>query len=700
MRPVAPRIGGEEIMLAEEQTEYRTLPATPVAIGDQLGLCTRWTFTPEERAQIAAGEDLFLDIVSDPSQLGVALERLGTDRRDPMGVDVESSGVNKQRDLVGGLSLAAGDSAVYAYGEALGPAVRFLSDQVRQRRALVTHAGKGDLHHLYRTFGLHVPYPIDDSMVLSFIVDNRGAKLEGDDDEPDDPDEIVTDSKKKKERRHGLKELSGMHHRPHAADEEDVLMASVFAAGGRGKEDLLAGHPRLLGRYGAFDAWDCLQLRHHFKPQLRTSRGFGQVQSQAELYENEQWLLLALVDMERRGVRIDQPFLEGWERDLKIKLDACEARMRKLVGNNVEWGSTPQLGDLLYRRLKLPVVRRTKKKDAPSTDEVTLLKLQHLHPFIKELLTWRDLFKQHKTYALGLLAAIAPDGRIHCSFKQTGARTGRLSCADPNLQQVPRESGARRAFIPDDGCFMDFADYSQIEMRFAAHETNEPTLVRGFNKDPDFDTHQATAIVMYGVRSPTPQQRKFAKITNFLTIYGGGVNKLTESLMQMLDVPTAVHSLREMGIARSDIDQREPHAQLAGKIMERYHRSLPRVKPTARSITNSVSELGYTENAFGRRRYLPEREAYKGFNSKVQGNAGDQAKRGLVKLYRELQHGSGDIALQLQIHDEAVYLNDGDPKVRKRVLELLEDRDSFRIPILADLKFTTTNWMEKTKWVA
>src|SRR5690606_24383151 len=133
----------------------------------------------------------------------------------------------------------------------------------------------------------------------------------------------------------------------------------------------------------------------------------------------------------------------------------------------------------------------------PSTDEVSLLNLDH--PIGAELLKLRDVDKQLSTYAEGLLNAIWDDGRIHCTFRQTRARARRLACANPNLQQGPREPGARKGFTPDEGLEFRFADYSQVEMRFAAHLSNDPALVDGVLHNPDIDTHAATAKRMYGL---------------------------------------------------------------------------------------------------------------------------------------------------------------------------------------------------------
>lgn len=634
---------------------------------------------------------LNLGVIEDRDNLGPWLERL---RGGPLAIDTETTGVNWMTDRVGGLCLAARESAVYVCRDALGPAVRWLADEVKRERTLYFHNAKFDLHHLRGTFGLHIRYPVDDSMLASFLLDNRGAPT---------PSGWFAGN--------GLKELATAYVDPEAHEAEERLREAVIAAGGRRgkkgdnsyKADVLMAPPRIVGEYGALDAWYTLELGRQFVQRIDHWVQPDDFPPLRSLYDTERWLCLALVDMEARGIRVDPAFFEDWKEKLVVQKAEIKEELIRLAGRDINWNSAPQLRELLYTELEIPVDRWTEggkkpKKDgttsppSPSTDEVALTKLKH--PIGAVLLRYREVDKQLGTYAEGLLDAIWPDGKIHCNFKADGARTGRLSCSKPNLQQVPRESGARSGFVPEDGLVLRFADYSQVEMRFAAHMSNDPVLVGGFRDDPNFDTHAATAMKMWGLREqPSKQQRKFAKIMNFAMLYGAGVDKITSQLVSMLTRKEARASVREFGHTLAAGEQ--PHRALAELLRERYFAEFATIKKAKYVAESDFERRGYTINEFGRLRFMEPREKYKALNSVIQGSAADLAKRGIVNLYRELQRKDGSIALLLQIHDEAVYLSEGDPAVDKRVLELLADHDGFGVPMIADVSGSSKNWQDK-----
>lgn len=623
-------------------------------------------------------EPLNAAILGSPDRLEPWLNRL---QEGVLAVDTETTGLRWDHDRVGGLCLAAGDTAIYCYGDALGNAVRWLGDQAKAKRPLVFHNAKFDLHMLRGTFGLKVSYPVDDTMIMSFLIDDRGAPTES-------PSVHAG---------HGLKNLAAAYVDPSAKEPEERLRQAVIAAGGRRskdgwKADILMAPPTIVGEYGLMDAWYTLQLYHQFNERIdHWQQPSEEYPPLRELYRTEQWLLLALVDMEERGILVDGEFFERWKAKLTRKREKIVRRLEKLAGTSIDWTSTKQLRELLFDRMGLEPSHLT-KKGVPSTDEVSLLNLDH--PIGAELLKLRDVDKQLSTYAEGLLNSIWDDGRIHCTFRQTGARTGRLSCANPNLQQVPRESGARRGFIPDDGLELRFADYSQVEMRFAAHLSNDPVLVEGFLHNPTFDTHAATAKKMYGLSGePTKQQRKFAKIMNFAMLYGAGEDKITSQLISLLSTKEARRSCIELGYRPSPAES--PHRSLAQLLRSIYFREFPAIKGARYRAQDVVKARGYAINVFGRHRYLNENEIYKAFNTEIQGSAADQAKRGLADMYRELQQGEGSIAILLQIHDEVVYLSDGDPKTDRKVLEILNEENRFRVPIVADVSGSKTSWQDK-----
>lgn len=632
-----------------------------------------------------------LGIIDDPSIADRWLEKLQGDHRRPLAIDTETTGLRWDKDRVGGLCLAAGNTACYFYGNALENSARWLSAQIKRQRPLVFHNAKYDMHMLRGTFGIHINYPVDDTMVMSFLIDNRGAKalspsIHGG---------------------HGLKNLASAFVDPGAKQPEDDLREAVIAAGGRRgkkakeewKADILLGPPKLVGKYGAMDAWYTLRLHEQFLERIHhTIQPGPEYPSLWSLYETERWLILALRDMEARGVRVDLDFFEEWKIELEKKKEKALHELEKLSGcKDVNWNSAPQIREVLFKKLKLRPNRWTSKGE-PSTDEVTLTDLAH--PIGRALLNYREIDKQLGTYAIGLLnqANSWSDLRIHANFKQTGARTGRLSCEDPNLQQQTRESGVRRGFIPDEGLEFRFADYSQMEMRMAAHFSNDPVLVNGFINDPDFDTHAATAMKMWGLRhQPSSRQRKFAKIMNFAMLFGAGEDKVTSQLVSMLSAKEAIHSIKELGYKPSPGEP--PHRTLAQLLRKIYFAEFPSVRGAKYAVQDATKKQGFTVNGFGRRRFLGDDEVYKAFNTIIQGTAADQAKKGLVDVYRELEVKDRTVQVLLQIHDEIVYQSDGDPSIDRKVLELLNDTKNFRVPIVADMKGSKTSWQDKFKVV-
>jgi DNA polymerase-1 len=484
-----------------------------------------------------------------------------------------------------------------------------------------------------------------------------------------------------------------------AHDPEKELMAAIRACGGRTKGDwmVLLGtpHEKIAVKYSALDPWLTLQLHTQFVPRLRhwpQPEGYPPLWT---LYRNECWLTLALRDMEERGICASREFLERW-RDTLIKDVRRSLRvLNKMAGDrDINWNSAPQLREFLFNKkshggLGLEATAQT-KSHADSTDKHALIKLNH--PIGAELLNYRKLTKQLGTYAEGLLSAMHADDTIHCWFNQN-VDTGRMSCSNPNLQQQTRGQGVRGAYVPREGTVFRFADYSQIEMRFAAHEAEEPTLIEGFNTEDDFDTHRATAKVMFGIDAPTDEQRGFAKTMNFATLYGAGEDRVTEGLMDRMTVVEATRNCRKLGYRPSFAES--PHRALAKLLLARYRANLPAMKRATRHESDIAERRGFVMNAFGRHRYLEDEAWYTAFNTKIQGDAADQAKVGLVKVYRKLQLGSGSVALLLQVHDEIIYETDGDPAVDREVLELLAERKRFRVPIVADLKGSAVSWQDK-----
>jgi DNA polymerase-1 len=580
------------------------------------------------------------------------------------------------------LNLAAGRTAICAYGDALAPAVRYLADQVKRERTLLFHNAKFDLHMLRVTFGLHVPYLVHDTAVESFVIDNRGANAFG------------WRTKKK----HSLKELANVYVDPDAKDHEQTMMKAIRVRGGKHKGDwaVLLGteDEHLFSDYSALDAWYTLELHRQFLARIihwvqpeppQGERAYPPLMS---VYERERWLIRAFLDMEARGICASREFLEEWRDELKLKLDQHHKTLWKLAGKReVNWNSPPQLVDLLYNKLRIPSAHR-------DTKGATLLDLPHaIGP---EIVKYRETYKQWSSYANSLLEALTPEGTIHATFKSTGADTGRTSCVDPNLQQQTRTSGVRKAYRPRKGLQYRFADYSQVEMRFASHFAREESLIKGFIEDPDFDTHRQTALNMFGkMFDPNSQHRKYGKIINFTKLFGGGENKITEQLVLMVEEKEALAGCKALRL------EPEPGINawrtLARGIVKAFNASMPGFASVIRQEASSAEKRGYMMNAFGGHRFFDDGDDrwYAAFNTRVQGTAGVQAKEGLVRVYRECQLNRGELALLLLIHDEIVYESEGDKRTDRRVLELMQDLKGFRVPIIADMKAGPLNWQDK-----
>ncbi len=357
-------------------------------------------------------------------------------------------------------------------------------------------------------------------------------------------------------------------------------------------------------------------------------------------------LIRVLAKMEVVGIRVDADELRRIAEDLAGTCDRLEAEIQELAGEPFNVNSTPQLRSVLYDRLGLTPGKKT--KTGYSTDAQTLEKLRDQHPIVETLLRYREVEKLRSTYGESLLAEVAPDGRIHASFAQTVARTGRLSSDHPNLHNIPVRTPEglrlRRAFIPAAGWKLLVADYDQIELRVIAHLSGDPGLVAAFAGGED--VHRTTAAKVFGVapEEVTTAQRNRAKMVSYGLAYG----MEAYGLGQRLAIAT----------------------QEAQGILDAYFTGFPAVRAYMEGAVAEARGRGYTETLFGRRRPLPdlnspnrglrmaaERQA---MNAGIQGLAADLFKVALVALDRALTEGGVRARVVLQVHDEVVVEAPGD----------------------------------------
>jgi DNA polymerase-1 len=389
--------------------------------------------------------------------------------------------------------------------------------------------------------------------------------------------------------------------------------------------------------YAAEDADVTLRLHQHLWPQLEAAPQL------AALYEDiELPVLSVLLEMERTGVLIDPFLLSQHSEELGRRLHALEGEAHMLAGQPFNLGSPKQLGEILFGKLGLPVVKKT-ATGQPSTDEEVLEKLAEDYPLPKLLLEHRSLSKLKSTYADKLPRMVNPKtGRVHTSFSQATAVTGRLSSSEPNLQNIPiRTPEGRRiraAFIAPRDHLIVSADYSQIELRIMAHLSSDARLLEAFAQGED--VHRATAGEVFGVppAEVTSEQRRYAKVINFGLIYGMSAHGLAKNL----------------GIERA----------AAQSWIDRYFARYPGVADYMERTRNEAREQGFVETVFGRRLYLPDIRASQAgrrqgaeraaINAPMQGTAADLIKKAMIATRDWLAASGLQSRLVLQVHDELV----------------------------------------------
>jgi DNA polymerase-1 len=376
-------------------------------------------------------------------------------------------------------------------------------------------------------------------------------------------------------------------------------------------------------------------LAERLKTEL-SERGEGDLYATIELP-----LVPVLARMERIGLGVDRVYLEELGDSLREELAALERKIHDLAGGPFNINSTGQLRDVLYNRLGLPVKKKT-STGAPSTDASVLEKLAEEHTIIEPLLRYRELEKLRSTYVDGYLPLITTEGRLHTSFNQMAATTGRLSSETPNLQNIPirSETGRtiRKAFVPREGWTFVVADYSQIELRVLAHMSKDPVLVDAFLADADVHTETAARVFGLKPEEVTADLRRVAKTINFGLLYGMEAFGLADRL----------------GISREE----------ARGHIDAYFAQFPSVSEYMDGVVVLARNQGFTTTLFGRRRYLPELKSdnYRvrqmgermALNAPIQGSAADIIKKAMIDLDSALRSRGMETALLLQIHDELV----------------------------------------------
>ncbi|MFP5307217.1 MAG: DNA polymerase I, partial [Gammaproteobacteria bacterium] len=390
--------------------------------------------------------------------------------------------------------------------------------------------------------------------------------------------------------------------------------------------------------YSAEDADITLRLHRTLYPRV------CDVPALKRVYETiEMPLVAVLAQMEQTGVKVDVPLLRTISRELAARMEELQADAIREAGGEFNLGSPKQLGAILYEKLQLPVLGKTPKGE-PSTAEDVLEDLAAQHRLPRLILDWRALAKLRSTYAELLPQAVNPrSGRIHTSYGQAIAATGRLSSSDPNLQNIPVRTAEgrriRQAFIAEPGNALLSIDYSQIELRLMAHFSGDERLQQAFREGRDI--HQATAAEVFGfpIDEVPAERRRAAKAINFGLIYGMSSFGLA----------------RQLGIARGE----------AQDYIERFFGRYPGVKRFMDETRSAARERGYVETLFGRRLYLKEirsrNQAMRQYaertaiNAPLQGTAADLIKLAMIDVAGYLQQNAADVRMIMQVHDELVF---------------------------------------------
>ena len=647
------------------ELEFRSLVPTLAVFADEGG------GAPAPAAQqapvVAAAPPPSLasaQVVDDPGQLGAVLTEVRGAPR--VAIDTETTGLDPMRAGLVGLSLAVapGRSWYFPFAHlppdgplAGGEAPRNLpplsSEALAPLRALLADEGVAKAGHnikfdwlVLRRAGADLAGVTYDTMLASFVLDPG-------------------------RRSHALDEL--------ARERLAIEMQTYHGVAGKGRGERPFAEVPLAdaARYCCADSEMVLRLEAAFRPELEDHRLLRLLET------IEMPLVPVLLEMERTGVLVDRALLGEIGRGFAKELAALELEIYRAAGGDFNINSTPQLRTVLFDKLQLPVLKRT--KTGASTDFEVLEQLAAMgHEVPRLMIEYRELSKLKSTYVDALPGYIHPEtGRVHTSYNQTGAATGRLSSSDPNLQNIPvrteRGEAIRRAFIAPPGHVLLTADYSQIELRLLAHLSGDAAFVEAFERGGDI--HRQTAAVIFGVAEAevTPEMRARAKTINFGTIYGQGSFALS----------------RMLGITQDE----------AKTFIQQYFERFAGVRRWLDATVEEARQRGYVETLFGRRRYITELKD-KNFNirafgertatnSPLQGSAADLIKIAMIRIHAALPAARLKTRMLLQVHDELVFeVPEGERAAAAALVKReMEGVTSLRVPLVVTIG-AGKNWVD------
>ena len=475
------------------------------------------------------------------------------------------------------------------------------------------------------------------------------------------------------ELRHGMDYLAEIYLKYRTIHYEDLVGAK-----GKNQIDIRFVDVDLLCNYAAEDADITFKLKQVLEQELK------QNSLENLFYEIEMPLLKVLAIMERTGVRIDSEALKQSSIILTEEMGLLEKEIHEIAGFEFNVSSPMQVGEVLFDRLKLDDKAKKTKTGQYSTAEDVLEKIRSKHPIIGKILDYRGLRKLLSTYIDALPLLISPvTGKVHTSYNQTVAATGRLSSTNPNLQNIPIRDAQgkeiRKAFIPDANSVFLSVDYSQIELRIMAHLSGDANMLEAFNSGHDIHTATAAKIYKLPLGEVTSDMRRKAKTANFGIIYGISVFGLSDRL----NIPRAE----------------------AKELIDGYFTTYPDVKKYMENAIQKAKEMGYVETLFGRKRFLADinsqNSIVRGFaernaiNAPIQGTAADIIKIAMVHIQARLEKENLQAKMTMQVHDELNFTvpNDEIDVVKKVVVDEMENAIKLQVPLIADCG-VGANWLE------
>lgn len=615
-------------------------------------LIKKFNFKTDEEKSFKGGK---YETVSDEKKLKEVVKRLSG--CSVLSVDTETTSLSIQEATLVGLSLSG-----YA-GEAYYIPVNHIDCETKER--LSTQMDEEKIRELVRPLledadiekvGQNLKYDIQ-------ILRKWGVRLQG-----VKGDTLLESYLLDPNQKHSLDAMAFRYLKHQNISYEDVT--------GKGKTQINFSEVTIekATEYSGEDSDVALRLHQLLLPQIKEA-------ALNNLYDTiEVPLVEVLADMEFTGVAIDKERLLDLDKSLTQELGEVEEKIFKLAGGPFNVNSPKQLSDVLFTKLKLPTVKKT--KTGFSTDESVLEALSKDHEICQFIRKYRELGKLKSTYVEGLLAQLDPKtNRVHTSYNQTVAATGRLSSSNPNLQNIPTEEDPkydiRTAFVVEEGNEMLAADYSQVELRLLADMSEDEELLRAFNNDED--VHEYTGRLIFDTKKVTPEQRRIAKTINFGVVYG----QTPFGLSQLLKI----------------------HPSEAKAFIDTYFKRYKGVRKFMDGIKEEAHKTGVVKTRLGRRRFLPEinssnrmkqeMEERAAINTPLQGTAADMIKIAMVNLHQRLNKEKLKTRMIMQVHDELVFEvpKAEKQKVEKMVREEMEAALSLKIPLKVDMAWGK-NWRE------